>query len=237
MTSPRPIRRRKAVPADARASPPDQSELLGMRLAQMRRQNGWTLAQVSARTGLAISTLSKVERNQISLTYNRLAQLAAGLKLDVAEFFAVNAIDDTYGRRVYCRRSEGHTHETANYAHQYFAAELLHRRMIPMQTRIKTRTLEEFGPLDRHLGEEYVYVLEGAIEMHIEPEGPVRLRAGDSCYFDARSGHAAISVGSGDALVLSIISAPGAGPSDVPLKHPRIQRAKPARRRKTAGTA
>jgi transcriptional regulator with XRE-family HTH domain len=226
MTSLRSTRRRKAVPAAGKAAPPNQSELLGMRLAQMRRQNGWTLAQVSARTGLAISTLSKVERNQISLTYNRLAQLAAGLKLDVAEFFAVNTIDDAFGRRVYCRRGEGHTHETANYAHQYFAAELLHRRMIPMQTRIKTRSLEEFGPLDRHLGEEYVYVLEGAIEMHIEPEAPVRLRAGDSCYFDARSGHAAISVGSGDALVLSIISAPGAGPSDVPLKKPQVRRAK-----------
>lgn len=231
MTSPRPIRSRKAAPPGARATPPDQSELLGMRLAQMRRQNGWTLAQVSARTGLAISTLSKVERNQISLTYNRLAQLAAGLKLDVAEFFAVNAVDDTFGRRVYCRRGDGHTHETTNYAHQYFAAELLHRRMIPMQTRIKTRSIEEFGPLDRHLGEEYVYVLEGVIEMHIEPEPPVRLRAGDSCYFDARSGHAAISIGSGDALVLSIISAPGARSGEASPEKPLVRRAKASRRK------
>jgi transcriptional regulator with XRE-family HTH domain len=177
-----------------------------MRLAQMREQNGWTLAQVSARTGLAISTLSKVEHNQISLTYNKLAKLAAGLALDVAEFFTEQAVEESFGRRAYVRRGEGHVHETANYAHQYFAAELLHRRMVPMETRIKARSLKEFGPFDRHPGEEYVYVLEGVIDMYIEPKGPVRLRAGDSCYFDARTGHAAISVGTGDAIVLSIIS-------------------------------
>lgn len=178
----------------------------------MRRERGWTLAQLSARTGLAISTLSKVEHNQISLTYNNLAKLAAGLELDVAEFFAVKAVEDTFGRSAVCYRGQGHLHETPNYAHQYLVAELLHRRMIPMSTRIKTRSLEEFGPLDRHPGEEFVYVLEGAIDMYIEPNGPLRLRAGDCCYFDARTGHAAISVGSGDALVLSIIS-PGGQPS------------------------
>jgi mannose-6-phosphate isomerase-like protein (cupin superfamily) len=80
--------------------------------------------------------------------------------------------------------------------------------MVPTETRVKARSLKEFGPLDRHPGEEYIYVVEGAIEVYIEPEGPVRLRAGDSCYFDARTGHAAISVGSGDAVVLSITSSP-----------------------------
>jgi len=199
-------RSRRPAPTVSATPPLSRGELLGMRLAQMREQNGWTLAQVSARTGLSISTLSKVEHNQISLTYNKLAKLAAGLKLDVAVFFAEQAVEESFGRRAYVRRGEGHVHETANYAHQYFAAELLHRRMVPMETRIKARSLKEFGPFDRHPGEEYVYVLEGVVDMYIEPQGPVRLRAGDSCYFDARTGHAAISVGTGDAVVLSIIS-------------------------------
>lgn len=185
-----------------------QGELLGLRLRQMRRERNWTLAEVSVRTGLAISTLSKVERNQISLTYNRLAKLAAGLELDVANFFTTEPINDTFGRRGHSFRGQGHVLDTPNYTHEYLVAELLNRRMIPMLARIKARSIEEFGPFDRHPGEEFIYIIEGAIDMYIEPEGPLRLRAGDSCYFDGQSGHASISVGSGDAYVLSIISLP-----------------------------
>ncbi len=183
-------------------------ELLGLRLRQIRKEMGWTLKDVSAKTGLAFSTLSKVERNQISLTYNSLAKLAEGLDLDIANFFTAEVSEVAVGRRTYCLRDEGHVHESRNYAHQYLAAKLSQCRMIPMATRIKARNLEEFGPFDSHPGEEFVYVLEGTIDMYIQPDEPVRLRAGDSCYFDARAHHATISVGPRQALVLSIISAP-----------------------------
>jgi transcriptional regulator with XRE-family HTH domain len=182
-------------------------ELLGMRLRQIRKDKGWTLKEVSARTGLAFSTLSKVERNQLSLTYNNLAKLAEGLDLDIANLFSSEVAEAVVGRRTYLRRSEGHVHESRNYAHEYLAAKLAQRRMVPMATRIKTHSIEEFGPFDSHPGEEFVYVLEGVVDMYIEPDGPIRLRAGDSCYFDARAPHATISVGASDALVLSIISA------------------------------
>jgi transcriptional regulator with XRE-family HTH domain len=184
-----------------------RGELLGMRLRQIRKDKGWTLKEVSARTGLAFSTLSKVERNQLSLTYNNLAKLAEGLDLDIANLFSSDVAEVAVGRRTYCRRNEGPVHESRNYAHEYLAAKLAQRRMIPMMTRIKTHSIEEFGPLDSHPGEEFVYVLEGVVDMYIEPDQPVRLRAGDSCYFDARAPHATISVGANDALVLSLHSA------------------------------
>jgi transcriptional regulator with XRE-family HTH domain len=188
---------------------------LGERLRRMRRERGWTLADVSSRTGLAVSTLSKVENNRISLTYNNLAKLASGLEVDLANFFTSAAVQDTFGRRVVCRRGEGQLHETTNFAHEYLVAELLHRRMVPICSHVKARSFEEFGELDRHLGEELVYVLEGTIELYVEPDEPLRLRAGDCCYFDARAGHAAISVGRSEALILSVVSAPlvhAAGP-------------------------
>lgn len=185
-----------------------RGDLLGRRLKRMRRERGWTLAEVSARTGLAVSTLSKVENNRISLTYNNLAKLASGLELDIANFFTGEAIQDSFGRRMVCRRGEGRLHETANIANEYLVADLLHRRMIPICCRVKARSFEEYGEPDTHPGEEFVYVLEGVVEMLIEPEPPFRLQAGDSCYFDARAGHAAISVGIGDALTLSVVTAP-----------------------------
>ena len=60
---------------------------LSERLRQLRKQNGWTLNQVSEMTALATSTLSKVENNQTSLTYDNLLKLAEGLGVDMAELF------------------------------------------------------------------------------------------------------------------------------------------------------
>lgn len=211
--------------------PISSGAMLGQRLKRMRRERGWTLADVSARTGLAVSTLSKVENDRISLTYNNLAKLASGLEIDLANFFTGAAVQDTFGRRVVCHRGEGQLHETANFAHEYLVAELLHRRMVPICSRVKTRTLDEFGELDRHLGEEFVYVIEGTVELYIEPDEPVRLRAGDSCYFDARAGHAAISVGRSEALILSVVSAPVIRPADADDGTRREDLPEPALRR------
>ncbi len=65
----------------------DAKSSLGDILRDIRSRNHWTLAEVSAMTGLAVSTLSKVENNQMQLTYDRLIQLAQGIGVDIAELF------------------------------------------------------------------------------------------------------------------------------------------------------
>ena len=182
--------------------------LLGDRLRAIRKQRKWTLADLRDQTGLAISTLSKVENNKISLTYEKLASLASGLELDLADLLTPNSLGMVVGHSTITRRGEGRHHETANYGHEYLCVDLAGRRMVPLVSRIKARSLDEFGPLIAHPGEEFVYALEGSIDIHVEGSGPVRLRPGDSFYFDPRLGHALISVGHGDAFVLSVISPP-----------------------------
>jgi transcriptional regulator with XRE-family HTH domain/mannose-6-phosphate isomerase-like protein (cupin superfamily) len=179
---------------------------LGEGVRRLRRQRGWTLAELSAKTGLAISTLSKVENDQISLTYHNLAKLASGMDLDIADFFGPEPPGGARGRQALCRRGAGPVHETANYAHEYLCAGLPGRQMVPLCSRVKARSLEAFGETIAHPGDEFIYVLEGAIDLHVGGGRPVRLRAGDSYYFDGRAGHAAVSVGIGDALILTVIS-------------------------------
>jgi hypothetical protein len=90
--------------------------------------------------------------------------------------------------------------------HLYPATELLNKRLIPIIVDIRARSLEEFGELVRHSGEEYVYVLEGEIEVHTSAYAPVRLKAGDSIYFDSTMGHAYIAASSGPCRVLGVCS-------------------------------
>ena len=64
-----------------------RSHNVGKALHRLRRENGWTLSTVSGKTGVAVSTLSKIENNQTSPNYDVLVRLCEGLELNLAEFF------------------------------------------------------------------------------------------------------------------------------------------------------
>jgi len=178
-------------------------------LKKLRIQRGWTLKEVSRRTGYPVSTLSKIENDRVSLTYDKLTRISAGLEVDFSSLFgAQEAAPETalQGRRSIARAGEGRSIESKNYLHLYPATELLHKRIIPIVVDIRARSLEEFGELVRHSGEEYCYVLEGEIELHTSAYAPVRLKAGDSIYFDSTMGHAYIAASDGPCRVLGVCS-------------------------------
>ncbi len=184
---------------------------LGERLRRLRKRNGWTLAVLSDISGLAPSTLSKVENNQISLTYDYLVKLADGLDIDIAELFNGTDPMPPSGRRSITRRGKGRPVETPNYDYEYLCTDLAKKRMIPILVRIKAHGLEEFGALLRHSGEEVIYVLEGAIEVRTEYYEPVVLTIGDCIYLDSTMGHGYLAAGETDATVLGVCSGPDVG--------------------------
>ncbi len=178
--------------------------LKGLRLA-----NGWTLAEVSRRTGLPVSTLSKVENDKMSLSYDKLARISRGLEIDIGMLFSAEAVAPASlvsGRRSVTRAGEGRLIETGTYESLYPAADLLNKRFVPIISEINARSLAEFPEMIRHPGEEYTFVVEGAVEVHTDLYAPVRLEVGDSIYFDSGMGHAYLNVGEGRCRLLTICS-------------------------------
>ncbi|HZX71546.1 MAG TPA: XRE family transcriptional regulator [Rhodanobacter sp.] len=179
----------------------------GSALRSLRKNKHLTLAEVSARTGLPISTLSKIENDKMSLSYDKLARLSAGLEVDIAQLFESDTAAPparVHGRRSVTRAGEGLAVETDNYSHLYPGADLLNKHLVPIIAEPHARSLAEFGELVRHPGEEFVYVLEGTVDLHTDLYTPARLEAGDSMYFDSGMGHAYIAVGLKRCRVLSI---------------------------------
>ena len=85
--------------------------------------------------------------------------------------------------------------------------ELRHKRMVPTVTRVRAKSIEEFGELVHHPGEEYIYVLQGPVEIHTEFYEPVVLQTGESIYIDSTMGHAYVAPkGHDEALLLGICS-------------------------------
>jgi transcriptional regulator with XRE-family HTH domain len=182
---------------------------LGRILRDLRAHRGWTLKEMSDRTGIPVSTLSKVEHDRLTLTYDKLLQLSQKLSIRMSELFAESEPAD---ESVTARRSIGRIDDsvrvtTPNYDYYYLCTELRRKRMIPILTRIRAKSLSEFGDLVRHSGEEYIHVLEGSIVVHSEFYDPVTLHAGEGIYIDSNMGHAYVAdEGCDEALVLGICS-------------------------------
>ena len=126
---------------------------LGSLLRSLRARNGWTLSQMSQRTSIPVSTLSKVEHDRLTLSYDKLVQLSQRLEIRVSELFA----DPTDAEpAVTARRSIGLTDDAVRVNTKTTtiitcARSLRKKRMIPILTRIRAKSApEEFGELVRH---------------------------------------------------------------------------------------
>ncbi|WP_374595617.1 helix-turn-helix domain-containing protein [Sphingosinicella sp.] len=184
---------------------------LGTLLRGLRTRNDWTLKEMSERSGIPVSTLSKVEHDRLTLTYDKLLQLSQRLNIRMSELFAEE--DPQEAAAVTGRRSIGSQDrairvKTNNYDYFYLCTELRRKRMIPLVTRIRAKSVKEFGELVRHPGEEFVYVIEGRMVVHTEYYDPIVIEAGESIYLDSSMGHAYV-VGEGfdEALTIGVCSA------------------------------
>ena len=186
----------------------EEHSTLGSLLRGLRTRNGWTLKQMSEESGIPVSTLSKVEHDRLTLTYDKLLQLSQRLGIRLSELFAEP--EEREERPVTARRSIGRLDRavrvtTDNYDYYYMCPELRNKRMIPILTTIRARTVEEFGKLVRHSGEEYIHVLEGRIVVHTEFYDAVTLEEGEGIYIDSDMGHAyVVAEGCDVAQVLGI---------------------------------
>ena len=188
---------------------------LGTLLKNLRQRNGWTLKEMSERTDIPLSTLSKVEHDRLTLTYDKLLRLSQRLNMRLSELFAEP--EDAAEPAVTARRSIGRMDdalrvETPNYDYHYLCTELRKKRMIPVLTRIRAKSVEDFGELVRHSGEEFIYVIEGRIVVHTEFYDPVTLEQGGSIYIDSNMGHAyVVAAGNDEALILGVCSSADEG--------------------------
>ncbi|MFC4256222.1 helix-turn-helix domain-containing protein [Croceibacterium xixiisoli] len=221
------------IEADADSSSHDSRMIAdpAAALRALRAAKGWTLADVKDRTGMSISTLSKLENGKMGLSYDKLLKLGHGLGVDIAQLLSGGEIvrgeivrgetgamfpfngaglqpggapQLVSGRRSITRKGEEKNIGTPFYDYACHAPELLNRSIHPMLVDVKARSIEDFPEFTRHAGEEFSYVVDGIIEFHCDLYAPVLLHEGDSIYFDAGMGHAYIAAAPGRCRIMSV---------------------------------
>lgn len=181
-------------------------QAVGARLRDARKARGLTLMQLSEQSGIAVSTISKAERGDIALTYDKFAALAHALQLE---------FDAIFGRAKHTRRTGASAivptftasgqqmiYDTPNYEYGMLANDLTGKRMVPMRAHVRARKLADFPDYIRHSGEEFVFLLDGTLELRFETGAVFQLKPGDSLYFDSSVGHVYLSTGKKPAEVL-----------------------------------
>lgn len=209
---------------------PGQTNTLGGLVRRLRQERGWTLKQMSEQVAIPLSTLAKVENDKLSLTYDKLQQLSSRLDMTMTEFLGQGDAPApelepqiVTGRRSVMGRDNVIQINTPNYGYEYLCTDLNEKRMVPILTRVRAHSLAEFGDPVRHSGEEFVYVLEGAIEVHLQFYKPIRLEVGQGVYLDSTMGHAYTAVDCDSALMLAVCSS-----EDLSLEHELMQAAEVA---------
>ncbi|OJU36660.1 MAG: XRE family transcriptional regulator [Rhizobiales bacterium 68-8] len=185
---------------------------LGERLRQLRRERGLTLQEVATRSGLAVSTVSKVERGLMAPTYDRFSQLAEGLGVDIAELFSEQGERFRPGEFAIARRGEYQLHETENYVYEMLFPEVWGKAMTPMMGDLRAYETMRFDRFVSHPGEEFLLVLSGRVTVSLEDMAPVVLETGESVYFDSRRGHLYAVAGSEGARILVVCAKLGDQP-------------------------
>lgn len=172
---------------------------VGPRLRALRVQRGATLGQLSADTGISVSTLSRLESGQRRPTLELLLPLARAHQVPLDEL--VDA-PETGDPRIHQRAIQRHG-----------------LTMIPLTRRpgglqaykiIYPAGWPGSGPFEQqsHEGYEWLYVLSGRLRLLLG-EHDVSLGAGEVAEFDTRTPHAVTNPGPGPAEALGLFGPQG----------------------------
>ncbi len=192
---------------DQTSAASDDTDLLSRRVRVLRERHGWTIAETARRAGLSVSMLWKVENGQTTLTYGKLAKLAAGLDVPIGELFANPApAIRKGGRRIVDRAGSGPVVDVKNNLHRFLAAEIARKHYFPCV--IDVHAEGDGRDAESHGGEEFAFILDGRVTFHCEGYEPVLLEPGDSVYFDAALLHRYLCAGRTSARLLCVYSHP-----------------------------
>ncbi len=172
----------------------NKREAIGQQLTKLRRELGTTLAEVAQRTGVSVSFLSSLERGYANASIATLQKLARLYKTSVLSFFS----DTDHTRRLVRPRERKILRPNPGVQMELLA--FGRNAMEPHVFRIAPGA--DSGGSYSHEGEEFIYVLQGKVEVWLDEIEHYTLEPGDSLYFESPRAHRWQSLSEKETLLL-----------------------------------
>ena len=176
----------------------------GERIRKSRELHGFTIEELAQKSGIDATALSQVEAGEAVLPLGQLIKLTKALSLRMADVFSEAAEPYTIVRaetRAKFSRFGEKKLSSHGYEYEALAEKKKDRKVDPFVVTLHPASNDEPS---NHDGQEFIYVLEGEMEVLIEDTKDV-LRPGDAVYYDSTSRHLVRAHGDKPAKILAII--------------------------------
>ena len=176
----------------------------GQRLKAAREKQGFTLEEVASRTEIPVDVLTQMEAGEAFLPLGQLIKLSKALSLKMAELISAGEEPFTIVRanqRLSFTRFGKAKQAKHGYEYESLAPNKKDRLMEPFIVTLNPAAADEPSS---HDGQEFIYVLEGEMEVLIDDTRDV-LRSGDAIYYDSTSMHLVKAHGDKPAKILAVL--------------------------------
>jgi transcriptional regulator with XRE-family HTH domain len=179
---------------------------VGQRMRIVRQEKGLTTEDVGQRTGLSPTYVDKIEADELSPPLGVLIRIAKALDMRLGRFISTGEVKPftvvrKHERRIVSRYTSAQG-DQYGYTYESLAPDKKDRHMEPfMITLVPSGAKKE---LSTHAGQEFIYVLEGAMEVILEEHKDV-LHPGDSIYYDSSVPHLVRCHGDNETVILAVL--------------------------------
>jgi len=183
---------------------------IGKKIKEIRESKGMSLQELSKLTGFSSAILSQIENHLESPSLGTLFKIAKALDVSIGLFFGIEEEFPFWitkkGEGVKIARFASKDGITRyGYTYQSLGIGKKNRKMEPFIVILEPETIKNEKPY-AHEGEEFIYVLEGKIEVILGKNKEVKdvLEEGDCIYYDSTLPHLIRCVGD-KAVILAVI--------------------------------
>ena len=196
---------------DSISQEPPQEDIqvnVGERVKAVREGRNLSLKDISQRTDLDVALLEQIESGSLAPPLGIVIKLAKALNLKMG-YFISGEEDRAYtivrkSDRKVVSRYDSKKGEHYGYGYESLAPHKTNRHMEPFLVSLDPAETEE--ERSTHDGQEFIYVLEGAMEVRLDEEIHI-LEPGDSIYYDSMVPHLVKCHGEKRTRILAVLYA------------------------------
>jgi len=193
---------------DSTGKTPSEGEIIlnvGENVKEIREKKGLSLQDISQRTGLQVELLMEIEKGKISPPLGAIIKLAKALEMKMGYFISgAENLPYTIVRkndRKLISRYDSKKSQTYGYEFISLAPHKKDRHMEPFLVTLEPSDEEERST---HDGQEFIYVLEGTMEVRLAKETHL-LEPGDTIYYDSSVPHLVKCYGKDRTKILAVL--------------------------------
>ena len=176
-----------------------QVQPVGKRIRRARLDKKISLDMMANETGLSKERIKQIESGEKRPTVGTLLQISRTLQMDSS--LLLKESDETVQQR-----SRAYTKRTDNYAYTALTGHAENKHIKAFKIVVEAGKQHD-GVGFQHEGEEFVYVLEGRVEIQVG-DHVNRLNPGDSLHFNSGIKHDLRNTGQIDAQLIVVVYAP-----------------------------